>query len=122
MLGQKYGYYDASNWKCAAKVDLFLDAWVDMLEKAAANTMKMASGGDAAEVGAEMDKVIENIYRPALKAMEAQLSADGGPYLAGAKLTIADCCMVALMANVMENPAGPWSQKLATVTPDYPKV
>ena len=30
MLGQKYGYYDAQNAMCAAKVDVFLDAWVDM--------------------------------------------------------------------------------------------
>ena len=122
MLGQKYGYYDASNWKCAAKVDLFLDAWVDMLDKSSGLAMKMAGGADAAEVMGEMDKVIETVFRPALKAMDAQLAAEGGPFLAGSKVTIADFCMVALMANIMENPAGPWTEKFKAVTPDYPKV
>ena len=40
--------------------------------------------------------------------MEAQLTELGGPYLAGSKLTIADCAMVSMLANIWENPMGPF--------------
>ena len=31
-LGQRYGYYDASNMHDAAKADVFVDAWTDLLK------------------------------------------------------------------------------------------
>ena len=67
-------------------------------------------------------KVIENVHVPALKVMEAQLTELGGPYLAGSKLTIADCCMVAMLANIWENPMGPFKDQFAPVLAKYPKV
>ena len=54
--------------------------------------------------------------------MENQLAEDGGPYLAGDKLTIGDCCFVAMLANLFENPAGPWAERFKPVLAQYPKV
>ena len=42
--------------------------------------------------------------------------------MAGSKLTIADCCMVAMLVNIWENPAGPFSAQFAPVLKKYPKV
>ena len=54
--------------------------------------------------------------------MENQLTQDGGPYIAGDKLTIADCAAVALLANIWENPAGPWTAKFEPVLKGFPAV
>ena len=69
-----------------------------------------------------MKGVIEKFHIPALNCMEKQLAEHNGPYIAGAKLTIADCAIVSHLANIWENPAGPWSEKFKTVLADYPKV
>ena len=123
MLGQKYGYYDAQNWRCAAKVDTLLDAWVDMHDKTNGLALKMTQGGYTQEEAmTEIDGIIENVHVPALKVMEEQLSQDGGPYLAGADLTIVDCAFVAMLVNIWENPVGPWSAKFEPVLKGYPKV
>ena len=122
MLGAKHGYYTPSDWQCAARVDLFLDAWVDMLDKSTGLALSAGGGKDMAEVLKEHETVIKNVHEPAIKAMEAQLTEVGGPYLAGSKLTIADCCMVAMLANIWENPAGPFSAQFAPVLKNYPKV
>ena len=123
MLGQKYGYYDAQNWRCAAKVDTLLDAWVDMHDKTNGLALKMTQGGCTQEEAmTEIDGIIENVHVPALKVMEEQLSQDGGPYLAGADLTIVDCAFVAMLVNIWENPVGPWSSKFEPILKGYPKV
>ena len=50
MLGAKHGYYTPSDWQCAARVDLFLDAWVDMLDKSTGLALKAGGGADMAEI------------------------------------------------------------------------
>ena len=108
---------------CAAKVDVFLDAWVDMHDKTNGLALKMVNGGCTQEEAlGELDKIIENVHVPALKFLENQLTQDGGPYIAGEKLTIADCAAVALLANVWENPAGPWTAKFEPVLKGFPAV
>ena len=122
MLGQKYGYYDAKDWRCAAKVDTFIDAWVDMHDKANNLALKMSGGGCTQEEAmTEIDGIIERVFTPAFKHLEAQLT-DGGPYIGGPKLSIGDCAYVALMANITENPAGPWTAKFKPVLAGYPKI
>ena len=72
MFGQKYGYYDASDWKAAAKADVFLDAWFDMQEKVNSVSLGMLMGGlKKEEAEAKIDKAIELAHVPVLKIMEA---------------------------------------------------
>ena len=123
MLGAKYGYYDPKDWRCAAKVDVFVDAWVDMHDKANNLALKMSMGGCTPEEAmTEIDGIIEKIFTPALVALEKQLTDDGGPFMGGSKISIGDCCWVANMANIMENPAGPWTAKFTPILADYPKI
>ena len=83
----------------------------------------MVNGGCTQEEAmGELDGIIEKVHMPALKFLENQLTQDGGPYIAGDKLTIADCAAVALLANIWENPAGPWTQKFVPVLKQFPAV
>ena len=66
------GYYDASDWKAAAKADVFLDAWFDMQEKVNSVSLGMLMGGlQKEEAEAKIDKAIELAHVPVLKIMEA---------------------------------------------------
>ena len=56
-----------------------------------------------------------------LKVMEKQLDDLGGPYISGAKLTIADFCCAAAFFNIWCNPAGPLKDIFAQVVAKYPK-
>ena len=93
------GYYDASDWKAAATADTYIDAWVDMLGKVNGISLSMVNGGmTKEEAEAKVDGAIEATHVPVLKLMEAQL-AEAGPFLGGEKVSIADCCLVATLAN-----------------------
>ena len=94
MLGAKLGYYDPKDWKMAAKIDQILDAWVDMLEKVNGVNFSNASQEEKSKL---VDERIKLAHEPALRVMEEMLAE--GPYLAGAKVTIADCAIVATLAN-----------------------
>ena len=43
-------------------------------------------------------------------------------YIAGNELTIADICSATTLANIWENPHGPWTEMFKPVLVDYPKV
>ena len=119
MLGTMYGYYNPSDWKCAYYCDVILDGWVDILDK----TNGIVLSEDSEEKKKEtLENVIKNIHIPFLNFMEKQLVECGGPYIAGNKLTIADCAMVATLANIWENPAGPFTERFKPVLANYPKV
>ena len=93
------GYYDASDWKAASTADVYIDAWVDMLGKVNGISLGMVSGSlTKEEAEAKIDGAIEATHVPVLKLMEAQL-AETGPFLGGEKVGIADCCLVATLAN-----------------------
>ena len=98
-----------------------VDAWGDML-KIGGLTLKILGGAKKEDLYDEFDKKVETVFVPALKYLENQLAEDGGPYLAGDKLTIGDCCFVAMLANLFENPAGPWAERFKPVLAQYPKV
>ena len=74
------------------------------------------------EAQAALGKLIEGLHRPVLALLEKQLETLGGTYIAGNKLTIADCAMVSNLANIWENPKGPWTEAFKPVLADYPKV
>ena len=123
MIGAKHGYYKPDDWQSCAQVDVILDAWVDMLDKSTGVALKMSGGGCTPEEAMkEHQGIIERVHVPALKVMEAQLTANGGPFIAGNFVSIADCCMVAMLANIWENPAGPWTSQFEPVLKQYPKV
>ena len=66
--------------------------------------------------------MIEKVHIPTLKLMEAQLTANGGPFIAGNFVSIADCAMVSMLVNIWENPIGPWKSQFVPVLKKYPKV
>ena len=69
-FGQRYGYYDASNMHCAAKCDVFVDAWADLL-KISGLTLKVVIGGTKKEdLYGEFDKLAETVFHPILAALE----------------------------------------------------
>ena len=121
MFGAKYGYYPINDWKTSFHINVILDVWPDMLEKTNAITLGMKNMSQD-EIDEKLKAAIEKAHVPALNCMEKQLAEHGGPYIAGAQLTIADCCIVATLANIWENPAGPWSEKFKPVLANYPKV
>ena len=119
MLGTMYGFYNPQDWKAAYYCDVILDAWVDILEK----TNGIVLSQDSEEKKMEtLENVIKNVHIPVLNFMEKQLQELGGTYIAGNKLTIADCAMVATLANIWENPAGPFTERFKPVLSGYPKV
>ena len=122
MVGAQHGYYKPSDWQSCAQVDVVLDAWVDMLDKSNGIALKIGSALTPEEAMKEHEGVIERVHVPALKVMEAQLTANGGPYIAGNFISIADCAMVAMLVNIWENPAGPWAAQFKPVLAQYPKV
>lgn len=118
-MGSKYGYYDPTDWKTAYLCDVVIDCFVDIHDKTNGLTMKppmMSPEGKDEDI----KKIIETIHIPFLKLFENQLKTHGGKYAAGDKLTIADCCMVSVLVNIWENPAGPWAEKFKPVLVDYP--
>ena len=82
----------------------------------------MMGGKKKEELYDEFDKKMDTVFHPILAALEKQLSEDGGPYIAGKKLTIADCCFAALMCNTVQNEAGPWFERFKPVLAKYPKI
>ena len=120
MLGAKYGMYDPKDWKAVFYCDHILDAWVDIHDKT--NGIVLDQESSQEQKGEKLQEVIEKNHIPLLKVMEDQLEKLGGPFITGPKLTIADCAMVAVLANIWENPAGPWTEALKPVLENYPKV
>ena len=121
MFGAQYGYYPTDNWKTSFYINVILDCWGDMMEKA--NGLAFGLGNMSEEEKETKTKeMIDKAHIPALNCMEMQLGEHGGPYIAGAKLTIADCALVANLVNTWENPAGPYSEAFKPVLAKYPKV
>ena len=52
--------------------------------------------------------------------MENQLKTLGSDFIAGNKFTIADCCMVAAIPNLFENPA--FASSFAPMLGNFPKL
>ena len=107
-LGTKYGYYTPTDFKTAYYTDVVLDCWVDMHDKSNGAIL----GKKSPE---EHQGIIDNVHVPALNVMEKQLATHGGKFIAGDKLTIADCAMVAMLVNIWENPVGPWKEQFKPV-------
>ena len=112
MLGVMNGFYNPDDWKTAYYCDVIIDAWVDVHDK----TNGIILSGDSEEKKAEtLETVIQNIHIPLFNFMEKQLGDLNGTYIAGNKLTIADCALVAALANIWENPAGPWTERFKPI-------
>ena len=120
MLGAKEGYYDPTNWKECQCIDQILDAWVDIHDKFYEVAMFMQ--GTAQEKNVKMQEYIEKLHHPVLKFMEDNLGKNGGPYLAGKKLTIADFAMAAFLLSAWEAEGGPFVAQFKGPLSQYPKV
>ena len=118
MIGQKLGYYDASDWKSSYYCDVIVDQWSDMLKVAD----PFLGGGTDEEKLAAAQANIDTCHEQCFTFMEKQLETLGTPYIAGNKLSIADCIMSAFVHNMYENPNGPLAPAFAPVIAKYPKV
>ena len=121
MLGAMNGFYDTTDWKSCGMVDSILDCWVDLHDKSYAVAMFMPNATEE-EKANKMQENIEKFHEPCLGLMEKMLEKHGGPYIAGAKLTIADFALVSFLLSIWECEGGPFTEIFKPVLAKYPKV
>ena len=109
MMGTKLGYYDPTNWKEAYYCDVILDWYPDVLAPVCGLIIKGEGDPMSEELQAKAKEAIDKFGTPGFECCEKQLEEHGGPYIAGARLTIADCLMCALLANMAENLSAAWN-------------
>ena len=100
MIGIENGQYDPTDWKQAMRIDWIVDTWGDMTNILGAIFL---GGGNKQQKYAD---AMEKKYRPFLIALEKQLNDLGTRFIAADKVTIADCCVLALLRSNMTNPKG----------------
>ena len=109
-FGAKYGFYDPSDVMGSYYTDVIVDGNVDILGSTTGAIFPvLGKGGQADEE--DLQKVrdlFKKSHAPTLNLLIANMKAHGGKYAAGNKLGIADCCMVASMANIWCNEASPF--------------
>ena len=98
-LGIKHGYYTPSDWKTAYYTDVIVDCWVDVFDSMGRILFGMMDASEE-EKTEEITKTIKTIHVPMLGLMEKHLEDLGGPFIAGEKLTIADCCCASAFFNI----------------------
>jgi len=121
MLGSMYGLYDPKDWKCCSYVDTILDCWVDMHDKTYEVMIFMPNATEE-EKSTKLQEYIEKFHEPCLTIMETWLGRHSGPYIAGAKMTIADIALVAMLLSIWECEGGPFTATFKPVLAKYPKV
>ena len=109
-LGSKYGLYFPQDPETSYYCDVIIDCYVDALDSAAGVTMPVLMKGGVAdeEDCAKMKEVFYKTTVPLFKMLCANMKQHGGKYAAGNMLTIADCCMIAGIANIWYNEASPF--------------
>lgn len=117
-IGIEHGYYDPSDWKQAIKIDWIVDTWAGCLNKSAPILLPSTKGKDTKDK--MWDEVLEKQWTPLLKHCEKQLESTGSTWLAGDKITIADCCMVMLFFFWFENQRFKAAHKLAPYWANLP--
>ena len=121
-MGAKHGYYNPNDPKQSYLVDVVLDCFGDLHDTSNGVALGVVTGQMTAEDGNKaIAEKIPKVFEPILNLYEAQLG-HGCKFIAGEKVTIADCAMVALMANILENPNGPFFETYKPLMTKYPKI
>ena len=121
-MGAKHGYYNATDPKQSYLIDVVLDCFTDIHDTSNGVALGLLTGQMTAEAAnAALGEKIPKAIEPILNLYEAQLG-HGCKFMAGDKVTIADCAMVALMANILENPNSPFAELYKPVMAKYPKL
>ena len=119
-LGTKYGLYDPSDHKKAFNIDVIVDLWTEMFD-ACVPILFMMPDKTEEEKQEVFRKTMQTKHIPAFAFMESQIRSLGGNFIAGgSQFTIADCCMVAAIANLFDNPQ--FSEGFKQILQNYPRL
>ena len=105
-LGTKHGLYFPTDPRTSYFCDVIVDTYGDAFESVSKVILPVltAKGGKADDGDqAQIKEAWKKSHVPLFKIMCANMRQHGGKYAAGNRLTIADCVMVAGMANIWQN-------------------
>jgi len=113
----QYGYYDASNWKHAGRIDMIVETWSDVLGAAAKILMFTPEHEKAAAMVAFRDGLCDKF----LMMIEKQLDDNQlEKFLVGDRITIADFVVASFTFNILLNPQNPLKPILEPILLEYP--
>ena len=119
-LGTKYGLYDPSSHQKAFYIDVIVDLWSEMFD-ACVPIMFMMQDKSEEEKQESFRQTMQKVHIPAFAFMESQIRSLGGSFIAGGSaFTIADCCMVAAIANLFENEL--FQEGFNQILQNYPRL
>ena len=110
----EYGYYPSGDYKKAGLVDMVCETYGDLFNLWAV-TLVASDKTDTQKADvfmlslAEKDGLAWKFFTAVTNILNRN---GGGKFIAGDKVTIADCCMVSLIFNYIRNPVGPMSSML----------
>ena len=113
-LGMEFGYYPSDDFKKAATVDMICETYSDIFNLWA-GTLVSQDKSDAQKKDVFTLSLADNegVAWKFFNMITKVLQKNGGKrFLAGDKVTIADCCMVSLLFNYVKNPVGPMKDTL----------
>lgn len=117
MIGSQYGYYDRSDWKKAALIDMIVETYTECYDKSAEIIfMKELDKRDG-----EMEAFKDGLLTKFLKMCEAELQNNSfSKYIVGETMSIADFCLASFIFNIMKNNKSPFYALLSAKVDKYP--
>ena len=118
-LGIEKGYYDPTNWQQARQIDWIIDTWGDLIS---ANAGIFFSFDNAARKTERYTEVVQGKWRPFFTNLEKQLNTNNTRFIAGDRVTIADCVMWCISHCLCQNDQAPGQPIFSQEFANYPKL